>query len=551
MSQAQTPASDAAQAPAPMPDDEALARFKGCFGIQAKPIEDAYTAVTRLTGDIAARTRDKEVAEAELGSVRRNHEKGTPQRQKHTQQSVDDAQDKVAGLDAELADLRGKLAEATKTKDAAPVVAARTYAKLLGTRVEAAGHKVGELGKELVAALGVAVKEADKAKIDLAVRALSAAADALVGPIELDRTRKNIQARVTALGSASYRNDAVLQEIGAAAEGADIGALTGALETRLAAAERQSAAFKSRIDAVADGLDALKQSAALKEAAFKPLGDQVGALRKVAATALDDTVLGQLDLLEVGWNELRSDSAAAAKLRDKYEALRQAVQQRVDEFPGLSATHKSFTSALNKAKVGIKQAGTCAGSRDFDVALAYLDEADDWVTEYDARALAQGGEEAARKAGEAALKKKKEAAAAKVKADAAAQKALEESNTLDSLNAIGRNGRLRQWLARVGTLQDDGQVTVEAGSPQDLNGDRGTIEVRLRVRPAVPFVLDDVTFVVHYHPKVGAKAVSAGGSNMHCKAYIGAPSQRNIEMDQAPWVLALVPTLGVVRTMFP
>ena len=533
-----------------VPDTDALAVFKACFGIKAKSIESAYQEVSRLTGEVDKQRKVLEASQRAAASAKQKHETASARAKVHTQKPLMDAEADVEEQKKALSRLEAELESAEWSKRSDPWKVYLAHRKWLLGRLANAGKTEKDVPDKLWQDPVDTFDKSDLPKFEQAVLALTAKVDELVGPTELRQKQENIANRIQSLGAQSYKNSKLLGEIGTAATTADMATLSGDLENRLAVAERQSTAFAARFDPAVAKLAAIKSAGALKDEAYANIDKTKSALMK-AATALDDGTVAPLDTFEKDLEDLQAQSDEAAKLRDGYGARKAALEAAISGFTARSPSHTGFATAMNKPKLKVSQAEGWFKSRDFDIAMNTLEEGEDLLDGFDARATAQGDEKAKEAAELARLQKKKADAQAAAVAAAAAQKALEDADNVASLNAIGRNGKLKQWLLKIGRLINLNLVTVTAGAARDLNNNGDTIEVRLTIAPTPVAPLDDDSFVVHYHPYVTNKQIQqTGGSQMHSKAYIGAPSFKNLEIEETPWVAQYVDSFAVIRSRF-
>jgi hypothetical protein len=269
------------------PDQEALAKFKICFGIQAAKIESAYEESARLTGEIERKKLDIVSADTELAVAKKEYDaqwqkieaivkQGKPapkpnQRQTSAKESQASAEKNLEVQKEALKTLEADLVEAEKQKKAQPQAAMQQHVKGLTTRLGAARKTKDDIDKKYWSDAQDAFKTVDPQKIETAVLALDKQVGDLVGPIELKKKQDDVGDRLKTLNGKLYQNAVLLQEIAKDAEGADISKLTGDVERKLVVAEGEVARFQSGLGDLAEALKTLTADAALKQDELDPL----------------------------------------------------------------------------------------------------------------------------------------------------------------------------------------------------------------------------------------------------------------------------------------
>jgi hypothetical protein len=563
MSQAQTP------------DEAALASFKACFGYRAKPIKSAFKEVARLKTAIvdqekivAAATLEQEAAKKDrdskwkaLEEVRSRGKNPTASdKQVAAQDRLDTADKDLPVQQKALDSLKVQLAAAEKQKTEKPKEAIKDYFAEIAQRLKAAGKTNDDLDRAARTEFTDAAKAGDAGRIEAAVTAIDLEMKRVVGPFELAQKQTEVAGRLQVLNARLYKDTAALDQIAILAQGATIETLTGDVERKLAVAEGDVARLESAAKDARETLDAVIASAALKQTDFDALNKRFEGLDDKARIKPDAAVIVQFEALADDVRTAQSVSDKAKDFRDDYETRLPDVAKFRADFPTMTPLHKGFK--LGKVDVALKDAATFFASRDFDTAVAFLTDADDLLTDMDARARTMGSDQAKDVAAAAALKKKKaddavKAAAAKKKA-ASDLAAAEGADSISALAAIGRDNQFGKWMVKVEALIVSGKITVTAGAPYDLNpnqapGENQTIEIMLTIVPTGPGTLAVRTFVVHYHPQAKKPTTeNPDGSQMHVKPHPGNSLTSRTALYEGHWLrtMKIVPGFGAIKSQF-
>ena len=541
------------------PDEEALARFKECFGIQSAPIESAYQKVDRLTQAVSDREGERDTVQQTIDEQQKqvdalweqytNNKVFTESATAATRRKTDPIDDNIARLNErleqigpEIEQLKTELKEAQKQKRAAPKEATSKHIEVLDGRLKAVGLTMKD---NVEATFKKPVNEAlaspiDPEKVELAVNNLNARVEALCAPRELKQKQDEIEQRLTALGKQTYKNDTALRGIGElyATKKGDIKALTGEIELNLRVAELQSGDFAVRIPGVNARLVTLGRSLAinLEEAGLPAMRETARQLDVTARTALAEETLIALRRLEGEIDVAERADALAEPLRKTCVARFAKVQQAHTGFRSQSEAHKQVSNTdLGVAKGCITRAGNLMRAWNYTDAMLQLDDAQRELDKWNLFVLGAQEEQRLREEEEERERQEQEA-----------QRLREEAMNVASLDAIGRDAKFRQWLIQAGKLVNAGLLTVNHGGVIPLNGQRITVEVVVTLTPTnPPDVLNDRDFVMHYHPLGDRNNVY--GSLVHAKMNRHAPPFRNEDLDGGvAWLANHVPKLREV-----